>query len=749
MDFQLIIKKGNEVKLILLSCLLASTLSQDNGDVRLSGGSTINEGRVEIYYRGSWGTVCDDGWRLVNAEVVCRQLGLGGAEHAYIETNSPFGPGTGKLWLDDVRCIGTESRLDNCSHRGWGLNNCRRFHAEDAGVRCSIANSLTNVRLVNGYSTSEGRLEIFYDGQWGTVCDDSFDTEEGNVICRQLNYTGVSQIQSNAYYGEGVGPIMASINCYGLYSELQWTDCSIRDWNTVTCSHDKDVGLTCLEATANPVTNVRLVNGYSTLEGREGRLEIFYNGQWGTVCDDSFNTDEGNIICRQLGYTGVDQVYSNAYFGEGVGPIMASINCYGYFYEQQWTDCSIDDWDTNICTHSQDVGLTCHDATVSGDVRLINGYTPGEGTVQIYYNNEWGTICDDNFDLQDGHVICRQLGYSGALQYQSSAYYGEGNGPILYDIDCSGWEDSWRDCYFSDWGTSSCSHSEDIGLQCTHDIVAAPIPGYGDVQLINSYTPEEGTVQIYYNNEWGTICDDSFDLTDGHVICRQLGYSGALQYQSNAYYGEGDGPILYELDCNGWEDSWRYCNYNDWDTSSCSHSEDIGLQCTHVSIGSSSTSVTGLVVTAIIVILIGVCCCSICAAVIKKSRQPRSSATAAGTHQQVPHQTNQMAAIQPLPTSGQTTQTAVGDNPPAYMEVMSSPMKYPPPGTQSNPAYPPQNYPQGPTATQPAFAPYPTQQAPVPYPAQSAPYPQQSNLVSYPQYPQVSSVTPSAPPMVS
>ncbi|XP_071819929.1 scavenger receptor cysteine-rich domain-containing group B protein-like isoform X3 [Apostichopus japonicus] len=616
MDFQHFTKKGNEVKLILLSCLLASTLSQDNGDVRLSGGSTLNEGRVEIYYAGSWGTVCDDNWSIDDANVVCRQLGLGGPEYAA----SPFGPGTGEIWLDDVFCSGTESRLDSCSHRGWGVHNCA--HNEDAGVRCSAANPVTNVRLVNGYSTLEGRLEIFYNGQWGTVCDYSFDTEEGNVICRQLGYAGVNQIHSNAYFGEGVGPIMASINCYGFSDEQQWTDCSIGDWDTNICSHNEDVGLTCLEAT------------------------------------------------------------DTAFLG-------------------------------------------------SGDVRLINGYTPGEGTVQIYYNKEWGTICDDNFDLQDGHVICRQLGYSGALEYQSSAYYGSGDGPILYELDCSGWEDSWRDCNYNDWETSSCSHYEDIGLQCTHDIVS------GDVRLINGiYTPDEGTVQIYYNNEWGTICDDSFDLQDGHVICRQLGYSRALQYQSDAYYGEGDGPILYGLYCSGREDSWRGCNYYGWDTSSCSHSEDVGLQCTH-DIGSSSTSVTGLVVTAIIVILIGVCCCSICAAVIKNSRQPRSSATAAGTHQQVPHQTNQMAAIQPLPTSGQTTQTAVGDNPPPYMEVMSSPMKYPPPGTQSNPAYPPQTYPQQPTATQPAIVPYPTQQAPVPYPTQAAPNPQQPTVAPYPQQPTV------------
>ncbi|PIK42102.1 putative sister chromatid cohesion protein DCC1-like [Apostichopus japonicus] len=140
---------------------------------------------------------------------------------------------------------------------------------------------------------------------------------------------------------------------------------------------------------------------------------------------------------------------------------------------------------------------------------------------------------------------------------------------------------------------------------------------------------------------------------------------------------------------------------------------------------SSPSFVTGLVVTASI--LMGIYCCSTCAVVIIKSRQPRSSATAA-----VPHQTNQMAAMQPLPTSGQTAQTAVEGNPPTYQEVMSSPMNYPPPGTQSNPAYPPQNYPQQPTATQPAIVPYPTQQAPVSLPYPGSPKPTATNYCPIP-----------------
>ena len=107
----------------------------------------INEGRVEIYHDGQWGTVCDDGFSPVNAQVVCRELGLLDTDASVAEYGQ-FGEGSeGEIWLDDVSCDGSESKLSECGHADWEYNNCG--HHEDVGVICGgKLNYLLNHRQV-------------------------------------------------------------------------------------------------------------------------------------------------------------------------------------------------------------------------------------------------------------------------------------------------------------------------------------------------------------------------------------------------------------------------------------------------------------------------------------------------------------------------------------------------------------------------------------------------------------------------
>lgn len=107
--------------------------TDENFVLRLVGGTLSHEGRVEVLYNKQWGTVCDDGWDINDAHVVCRELGYTGAEAAL--SRAYFGEGSGPIWMDDVNCHGTETSLGNCHHSGMGVHNCA--HSEDASVRCT------------------------------------------------------------------------------------------------------------------------------------------------------------------------------------------------------------------------------------------------------------------------------------------------------------------------------------------------------------------------------------------------------------------------------------------------------------------------------------------------------------------------------------------------------------------------------------------------------------------------------------
>ena len=100
--------------------------------VRLVNGATQFEGRLEIFYAGIWGTVCNDFFNLTAANVVCRQLGFLGA--LFIANDQEFGTGRSQIWLDDLQCTGNESSILQCSNNGYGIHNCQ--HTEDVGVAC-------------------------------------------------------------------------------------------------------------------------------------------------------------------------------------------------------------------------------------------------------------------------------------------------------------------------------------------------------------------------------------------------------------------------------------------------------------------------------------------------------------------------------------------------------------------------------------------------------------------------------------
>ncbi|XP_060081975.1 soluble scavenger receptor cysteine-rich domain-containing protein SSC5D-like [Ylistrum balloti] len=280
---------------------------------------------------------------------------------------------------------------------------------------------------------------------------------------------------------------------------------------------------------------LRLADGPSMMEGR---LEMFYNGEWGSVCGKDFSLNEAIVSCKQMGFR--PESYRFGYM-VGTGPVWGPFGCSEARTENRLLDCrnDIDNGET-VCNHGQDVWLVCVPDTgtttpsaAEGDVRLINTKdgTIGAGRVEIYHEGVWGTVCDDQFEEDDARVVCRQLGYSGEARVFTEAYYGQGNDPTwMDDINCNGGEDRLADCSFAGWGEEDCSHGEDVGVQCTSygtttsTSTTTPPDIEGRIRLVNGNSRYEGRVEVFHNDVWGTVCDDSWDNRDAAVVCRQLGY---------------------------------------------------------------------------------------------------------------------------------------------------------------------------------------------------------------------------------
>ena len=125
------------ISIINTKCLFVIT-------VRLVGGSSYNEGRVEVYYNGRWGTVCNDGWNDNYASLVCAQLGFGSSGRL-----ADFGAGTGTILLEKVLCSINDTILASCGYYGVGIT-VRCNHNDDVGVKCDGMQSYTIIyRLIS------------------------------------------------------------------------------------------------------------------------------------------------------------------------------------------------------------------------------------------------------------------------------------------------------------------------------------------------------------------------------------------------------------------------------------------------------------------------------------------------------------------------------------------------------------------------------------------------------------------------
>ncbi|KAG9331341.1 hypothetical protein JZ751_019364, partial [Albula glossodonta] len=195
---------------------------------------------MEVFHRGSWGTVCDDSWDLEDAQVVCRQLQCGTA--LSVPLPFPLRPATGPIWLDEVGCVGNETSLWECPPAEWGQKeDC--VHKEDVTVLCSEYKQL-RLRQEDDTRVCSGLAEVFYNGTWGSVCGDGMTGDTATVICRQLGCGDSEDYDQVATSLRPGSPFwLDNIKC-GVHDEALW-QCPSSPWGQNDCTNTDTAKIHC------------------------------------------------------------------------------------------------------------------------------------------------------------------------------------------------------------------------------------------------------------------------------------------------------------------------------------------------------------------------------------------------------------------------------------------------------------------------------------------------------------------------
>ncbi|XP_039109530.1 T-cell differentiation antigen CD6 isoform X4 [Hyaena hyaena] len=215
--------------------------------VRLVNGSGHCSGTVEVWIQQSWEPACGAFWNRNATEAVCRALGCGGAgpgiQPTLLPLELPLGPGAGNASEAPNTTLALAPAV-LCRGAEWPLCDVVEHVCDSAGKQAEVTCAENHaVRLVGGSSPCAGRVEMLEHGQWGSVCDDTWDLNDSHVVCRQLNCGWAVQALPGLHFTPGQGPIHRDqVNCTG--NEHYLWDCHGLPGNGY-CGHKEDAGVVC------------------------------------------------------------------------------------------------------------------------------------------------------------------------------------------------------------------------------------------------------------------------------------------------------------------------------------------------------------------------------------------------------------------------------------------------------------------------------------------------------------------------
>uniref|UniRef100_A0A4W2C6V8 SRCR domain-containing protein n=1 Tax=Bos indicus x Bos taurus TaxID=30522 RepID=A0A4W2C6V8_BOBOX len=519
-----------------------------------------------------WIPVSDGNFTLPTAQVICAELGCGKA--VSVLGHELFRESDGRVWAEEFRCEGEEPKLWSCPRVPCPGGTCHH-----SGAVQLVLSAYSEVRLMtNGSSQCEGQVEMKISGQWRVLCASHWSLANANVVCRQPGCGVAISTPGGSHLVEGGDRIStARFHCSGAESFL-WScpvtalshpDFSRGNTASVICSGNQTQVLPqCNDSVSEPAGSeaseesapycsdsrqLRLVDGGGHCAGR---VEILDQASWGTISDDGWDLDDAHVVCRQPGCGQALNATRSAHFGAESGPIwLDDLNCTGK--ESHVWRCPSQGWVRHDCRHKEDAGFL--------SLRMVSKDQQCAGWLEVSYNGTWGSVCHNPIYDVTVSMICRQLGCGDSGTLDTFVALREGSRPRWVDgIQCQKTDTSLWQCPSDPWKYSSCSPKEEAYISCAGRRpkscpTAVPCTGMSAPSPVASRAAPGGTV-----------CDDSWSLTEAEVVCQQLGCGQALEAMRSAAFGPGNGSIwLDKVWCGGRESSL-------WD---CAHEEDAGVRC--------------------------------------------------------------------------------------------------------------------------------------------------------------------------